>query len=112
MSKKCGECEDYYCCKSDSKLRGKYLPKNKKACRDFKPSREHLLSALEQDEKKIEELEDENKQMKSTLRFTATRLERMGEGHREIDYVLKQSEALKGGGPTSNGVRTAESGQG
>jgi len=36
MTKKCGECKDYYCCKSDMKVRGKYLPKHKKACGDFK----------------------------------------------------------------------------
>ncbi len=62
-SKKCGECEDYYCCKSDSKLRAKYLPKNKKACKDFTPSREHLLAELE----KQPDLEKENKRLKELV---------------------------------------------
>ena len=31
----CGDCEDYLVCKADYKVDGKYLPKNKKACKEF-----------------------------------------------------------------------------
>lgn len=55
VSNKCGECEDYYCCKSDAKLRGKYLPKNKKACKKFKPSLEYLQALLTDRDKTIAE---------------------------------------------------------
>jgi len=58
MSNKCGECEDYYCCKSDSKLRAKYLPKNKKACRDFTPSREYLQSEVERLKARLQTVKD------------------------------------------------------
>ncbi len=35
---KCGDCKDYFVCKSDSKVRGKYLPWNKTACEEFIPA--------------------------------------------------------------------------
>jgi len=40
LNRKCGECQDYLICKSDYKVEyNKYLPKHKKACKDFKEER-------------------------------------------------------------------------
>lgn len=55
MSKKCGECEDYYCCKADRRTRyDKYLPKNKKACEHFTPKKDEPTGERAANARRIE----------------------------------------------------------
>lgn len=94
MSNKCGECEEYYCCKSDLKLQAKYLPKNKKACGDFNPSREYLQA--------------ENKRLKESLKHIDTCLliltnTKTEEDINDLPKLLKRlkeyvEQVLEGGG--------------